>query len=41
MREVEVPILDHCKHNEDSDLDEICAGKATVFSIYTFPVLVF
>lgn len=31
MREVEVPILRHCKHNEDSDLDEICAGKASVF----------
>lgn len=31
MREVEVPILRHCKHNEDSDLEEICAGKATVF----------
>ncbi|CAG9768789.1 unnamed protein product [Ceutorhynchus assimilis] len=26
MREVEVPILHHCKHKEDSDTEEICAG---------------
>lgn len=26
MREVEVPILDHCKHIEDQEGDEICAG---------------
>ncbi|XP_060524589.1 serine protease nudel-like [Cylas formicarius] len=26
MREVEVPILRHCKHKEDSDRDELCAG---------------
>ncbi|KAL1501395.1 hypothetical protein ABEB36_006719 [Hypothenemus hampei] len=28
MREVEVPILEHCKYKEDSDEDEICAGLA-------------
>ncbi|XP_076268925.1 serine protease nudel isoform X2 [Rhynchophorus ferrugineus] len=26
MREVDVPILGHCKHREDTDKDEICAG---------------
>ncbi|XP_030766039.1 uncharacterized protein LOC115890059 isoform X2 [Sitophilus oryzae] len=26
MREVDVPIIEHCSHKEDSDLDEICAG---------------
>ncbi|XP_050314340.1 serine protease nudel isoform X2 [Anthonomus grandis grandis] len=26
MREVEVPILSHCIHKEDSDVEEICAG---------------
>ncbi|XP_066138197.1 uncharacterized protein ndl [Euwallacea fornicatus] len=28
MREVEVPIMKYCRHKEDSDIDEICAGFA-------------
>jgi secreted trypsin-like serine protease len=26
LREVEIPILPHCKHTEDTEGDEICAG---------------
>lgn len=26
MREVQVPIMSHCKHDEDKLGDEICAG---------------
>lgn len=30
MRETDIPILNHCKHKDDNDVDEICAGELIV-----------